>query len=427
MGRRARAGLRPGHGSRMSRRCSLRVLGALAAVLALGLPPLSNGAQALTDKVTTGLPFVQTDAPEVLAAVKVAPADRVYVMDSAFMHIADSRINIFDRRDGRFLGFVSTGFNGQMLLSMDGQTIYDVTTYFSRLTRGERTDVVEAYDAHTLRFLREIRIPDKRASVLNYKGVLRLSGNGQFLLEQNATPAVSVTVVDLQAHRFVNEVTATAGCWDIIPLPGTARSFATICGDGSLLWIELGEDGKVVAQQRSRPMFSVAEDPVFACAAVGKDALAFVSFNGIVHGARLDRARHAFTFVPKWPLVQDASDRAAGWVPGGVNLIAMDAATHRLYVLMHPHGKEGSQGQPAQEIWVFDMGTHRRVARVPADGAVSMTLDRADPQVPRLLTIDGNNVRVYDISAPAPVLVRTIKAAAEASVQVEPGIPPGTE
>jgi methylamine dehydrogenase heavy chain len=94
---------------------------------------------------------------------------------------------------------------------------------------------------------------------------------------------------------------------------------------------------------------------------------------------------------------------------------------------MHPHGKEGSQGQPAQEIWVFDMGTHRRVARVPADGAVSMTLDRADPQVPRLLTIDGNNVRVYDISAPAPVLMRTIKAAAEASVQVEPGIPPGTE
>jgi amicyanin-dependent methylamine dehydrogenase large subunit len=390
-------------------------------------PALLLCAQSSVAATANGLPLSQTKAPTVLAAVNVSPADRIYVMDSAFMHIADSRINVFDKRDGRFLGFVSTGFNGQMLLSMDGRTIYDVTTYFSRLTRGERTDVVEAYDAHTLRFLREIPIPAKRASVLNYKGVLRLSGNGQFLLEQNATPAVSVTVVDLRAKKFVNDVTATAGCWDIIPLPGTARSFATICGDGSLLWIELGDDGKVVAQRRSRPMFSVADDPIFACAAFENDTLMFVSFNGNVYSARLDRANRTFRFGPAWPLVQDAFDRAAGWVPGGANLIAADGATHRLYVLMHPHGKEGSQGYPAKEIWVFDTDTHRRVARVPANGAISIAPDRANPQSPQLLAIDGNNVQIFDIAKAVPELVRTIKGAAEASVQVQAGIPLATE
>jgi aralkylamine dehydrogenase heavy chain/methylamine dehydrogenase heavy chain len=174
-------------------------------------------------------------------------------------------------------------------------------------------------------------------------------------------------------------------------------------------------------------MFSVADDPIFACAAFENDTLMFVSFNGNVYSARLDRANRTFRFGPAWPLVQDAFDRAAGWVPGGANLIAADGATHRLYVLMHPHGKEGSQGYPAKEIWVFDTDTHRRVARVPANGAISIAPDRANPQSPQLLAIDGNNVQIFDIAKAVPELVRTIKGAAEASVQVQAGIPLATE
>ena len=360
-------------------------------------------------------------APRVLESIEVPPADRLFVMDSNFHHLTDSRVNVFNKRTGKFVGFVPTSFNGQMTVSRDGTKIYDVTTYFSRVPRGDRTDVVEIYNIDNLTFEKEIQIPAKRATALNYDGIVRMTGDGNFLLVQNANPGVSITVVDLKQQKFVNEITATAGCWGIIPLPDTPRSFATICGEGSLLSLTLGDDGKVSGQKRSAPMFPVKDDPVFISPGVTNDGLTFVSFNGNVYSAQLNRKDMSFTFAAPWSLLQTPKDKAERWVPGGYNLMDVDARSNRLYVFMHPQGQEGSHKNPARELWVYDLTTKQRVARVPGLDALSMSILHGAK--PELATIDGGNVHIYDISAPTPRLVRTIEKAAEAALQVMGGAP----
>jgi aralkylamine dehydrogenase heavy chain/methylamine dehydrogenase heavy chain len=361
------------------------------------------------------------DAPHVLQSIETDPSDRLIDKESNFYHLTDSSVKLCDKGNGEFLGFVPTSFNGQMTVSKDGTKIYDVTTYFSRVPRGERTDVVEIYNIDNLTFEKEIEIPPKRATALNYDGILRLTGDGRFLLVQNANPGVSITVVDLKHQQFVNEITATAGCWGIIPLPATPRSFATICAEGSLLSLTLDDDGKVSEQKRSTPMFSVKDDPVFISPGVTADGLTFVSFHGNVYTAKLDRKDLSFTFAPPWSLLQTEQDKSGRWVPGGYNLMDVDARNNRLYVFMHPDGHEGSHKTPAKELWVYDLGTKRRVARIPGLDALSMSVIHG-PQ-PELATIDGGNVHIYDISTPTPKLVRTIEKAAGASLQVMGGVP----
>lgn len=347
-------------------------------------------------------------------SVQGEPANRIYVVDTVFNHMIASELHVFDASDGKFLGLVPLSFIGFVQLSHDGKNIYVATTYYSRNTRGKRTDVVEVWDADTLSFVREIKIPNKRASSLTYDGMFQLTNDGRFALVQNATPAQSVSVVDLQKHKFVEEITATAGCWSIIPLPDTPRSFAAICGNGSLMTLALDEDGNLADQQRSKPMFPVANDPIFIAPGVLPHKLVFVSFYGNVYTADVDE--NGVSFEPEWSLLND-EDKADNWRPGGYNLLAVDPDSKRLYITMHPDGKEGSHKNPAAEIWVFDLKTRKRIARIPGRHALSVEIDKAG-DFPRLLTIDGGNVNVYDISEPEPEYLRTIENAAEAGLQV---------
>ncbi|CAM5786034.1 amine dehydrogenase large subunit [Castellaniella caeni] len=346
-------------------------------------------------------------------SVKVDPAQRVYVMDAVFMHLTDSRLNQFDRKTGKFLGMIPTSFNGLAQVSKDGKNIYVATTYYERVTRGERTDTVEIWDNSTLSFVKEIVVPPKKAGALNYDGMFRQTNDGRFILLQNATPAASVTVVDAQKRAFVNEITATAGCWSIIPVPGAPRSFSTICGDGALLTVTLGDDGKVASQNRSQPMFPVKDDPIFITPGLLSDRMVFVSFYGNVYTAK--PTKDGMSFEPTWSLL-DQEDKAKNWVPGGYNLLAVEPKSQRLYIFMHPDGKEGSHKNPAAEIWVYDLKTKQRVARIPGQDALSMSV--IPGKHPQLLTIDGGNAHIYDISAPEPKLVQTIKGASESALQL---------
>ncbi|PLC48944.1 amine dehydrogenase [Pollutimonas subterranea] len=340
---------------------------------------------------------------------------RIYVMDSVFQHLTESRLNIYDGATGKFLGMVPTSYNGHMQVSKDGKNIYTMTTYHERVTRGKRTDVVEIWDGSALTFKKEIIIPAKRAQALNYNGIFRQTTDGEFIVLQNATPATSITVVDVAKEKFATEITSTAGCWSVIPLPNKPRSFMTICGDGSLLSINLDAEGKVASQHRSTRMFPVQDDPIFIAPGLLNDKAYFVSFHGNVYTA--DLHGNEIKFEPVWSLLSEA-DKAKGWVPGGYNLIDVEQASKRLYVFMHPDGKEGSHKNPAAEIWVYDLASKTRIARVPGRDALSMSIVQGAS--PRLLTLDGGNVNIYDISAVQPEYLKTIEGAGEAALQVLP-------
>jgi methylamine dehydrogenase heavy chain len=82
--------------------------------------------------------------------------------------------------------------------------------------------VLEVWDTQTLGFKYEVVLPPKRAQTLNYRGMVSVTGNGRFVLVQNATPATSITVVDLAEKKVATEV-QTPVCWGSCSLPVTPR------------------------------------------------------------------------------------------------------------------------------------------------------------------------------------------------------------
>ena len=143
---------------------------------------------------------------------------------------------------GRFVGELDTGFGSMRVVpSLDGRVIYSPETYFSRGTRGERTDVISLYDPAHLSFISEIQIPPKRSSNLPMMANAQLTDDGRFLMVYNFNPGQSITVVDTQTRKFVGEI-ESSGCALIYPTGN--RSFFSICADGALLNTVIDDTGK---------------------------------------------------------------------------------------------------------------------------------------------------------------------------------------
>lgn len=339
---------------------------------------------------------------------------RLYVSDISINHIVDGRLHVIDGDTLQYLGMISTAYAGNATLSIDRRELYVATTYYSRLSRGERTDVVDIHDTQTLEHKGEIVIPARHAQALPYKGLARPSSDGRWLFVQNATPASSVTVVDLKARKFAAEV-PTPGCWIVIPSQTEGRRFSTLCGDGTLQTIVLNEDGSPKSRARSARFFHPDEDPVFVQTDNIGDRHFFVSYKGQVHAA--DLSGDEPKVEAPWPLASSAEARR-GWRPGGYQLIAVHRRTGRLFVAVHAGGGEGSHKNPAQEIWVFDLETKKRVAKLPGHNAIAIAVSQADQ--PKLFAIDGLNMglAVYDAGS-RPRFLRRMEQIGEAATLLE--------
>jgi methylamine dehydrogenase heavy chain len=325
-----------------------------------------------------------------------ATPHRIYLTDVAIAHIVDGKLLVIDGKSMKVLGMVATGFAGQTTLSPDRSELYVATSYFAKLNRGERIDQVDVYDTQTLALKSEIVIPPKHAQALPYKGTIRASADGRFLFVQNATPASSVSVVDLKAGKLVGEI-ATPGCWIVLPAQSAPQRFSTLCGDGTMLTVTLDAEGKQQTQKRSQRFFDPDGDALFVAADSIDDRYYFVSFKGRVHVANV--GGEEASFEPPWSLV-GAADAKEGWRPGGYQPLALHAGSGRLYVGMHAKGAEGSHKNPAQQIWAFDLQTKKRIARVPGHNAVALAVTR-EARAPTLYAFDPvkTAIVVYDAGA----------------------------
>lgn len=369
---------------------ALRVACGLSLALAALLPP-AHAAPAAGAGVAPPPPL----PIEQLAVSKLPAPDayRLYVGDPSMFHLVDGRVHVVDAKSMRYLGGIGAGFSGISTVSRDGRTLYVATTYHSRLQRGTRTDVVEAYGTDDLGLRYEVEIPPRHVQGLPIKAVIATTADDRFLLVQNATPATSVTVVDTQARKVAAEI-ALPGCYGVIPWPSQPRRFSAICGDGTMTTVTLDEHGAQAGNTVSAAFFNPDEDPVFMHHEFVGDTLHLVSYHGVVHELAFAGDAPAQTLT--WPLV-DASARRQDWRPGGYQLFAIDRRAGRLYVGMHDHGKEGSHKTPAKEIWVFDLATHRRIARWPGQGAIAMTALPADPARLVLLRASDNRLLGIDL------------------------------
>jgi len=338
------------------------------------------------------LPAEQTRIEPLLPANDL----RLYLTDPSMGHLVDGRVHIIDGTKMRYLGLIGTGFAASTVLSPDRKHLFVATTYHSRLQRGTRTDVVEIYRTDDLTFEREIEIPAKHAQGLQIKVLMQPSADGRFLLIQNATPATSVTVVDLAANKVTAEI-ANPGCWGTLPWPKNASRFSTVCGDGTLQTFDLDAAGKQAGSQRSAPFIDTDTDRVFMHYEMVDTRATLVSFYGTVH--RINLSGDQPSFAPTWSLL-DAATKKQGWRPGGYELFTVDPRTDRMYIGMHGKGVEGTHKNPAEQIWAVDLSQQKRLSRTPGHTAIAMTLTRGDK--PQLILLSGadNTLVALDVGKP---------------------------
>ncbi len=233
------------------------------------LSPVRSGADAGAPE-----PLPSEAAGSILAAPPLAP-HQAWIADFVLERTAG-----FDGDSGQVLGMLSTGVGAiSPVFSQARNEIYLPETYYSRGSRGERTDVVTIYDATTLAPISEVPLPPKRADIVHAMALSTLLDDGRFLALANLTPATSVTIVDVEERRLVGEI-ATPGC-HLVYAAGPRRFFS-LCGDGALLLVALDAQGAEQSRARSEPFFDVLGDPVTEKAVRHGDEWIFVSFDGLV-------------------------------------------------------------------------------------------------------------------------------------------------
>jgi methylamine dehydrogenase heavy chain len=281
----------------------------------------------------------------------------LYVFDYMFDNEIDGRVYLYDGDSNRRLGQIGAGFYSSLNLSPDGGTTAVASTYFARGSRGTRTDVVEFTDNTTLTVTHEILLPSKRA--LTALGLFNLSysPDGHLLYAAYMTPAASFGVLDPAAGKLLGEVDS-AGCVLVIPSGGYRVS--SICESGRLLTVTLDAQGRELARTMSEPFFDADHDPVYVQGIPSTRGDVFLSFLGEVH--EIDFSGTQPEFAAPWSLVSQAEK--GHWRPGGYQVGAIHRELGRLYVPMH-EGGEGTHKDGGTEIWVYDMASHRRVARWP--------------------------------------------------------------
>lgn len=273
---------------------------------------------------------------------------------------SESRAYLFDG-DGANLGQLNTGtWLNNLIIDELRDEILTVETYFSRGTRGERSDQVVIYDPHTLQPIEEIRIPAKRMQAVKSTGVATFSDDSRFLLVVNFTPAQSVTVVDMEKRQFVTEID-TPGC--SVLYPAGDRDFYSICGNGGFMQIRLDDEGQPVFKKRHPPLFDPVGDFLTTAASRIGDTWYFVSFENNVHAITMTADNIGIS--KQWSLVTD-SERADNWRISGQHHTAVHKETGQLFVLMH-QGEEHTFEESGEEVWVFDTLSGDRTKSISLD------------------------------------------------------------
>jgi methylamine dehydrogenase heavy chain len=317
----------------------------------------------------------------------------VLVNDMNFLGYLDGKVYLFDGDSGRMLGMMSTGaYQNAVEIAPDFSAVYAPATFYSRHSRGTRTDAVVIYDTTSLAAGAddEVVIPPKRATGMPQRAYSGIGDDGRFVYVANMTPAASVSVVDVKARKFAGEI-ATPGC--SLVYPTGPRSFATLCGDGTLETLVVDVEGALASRTRTAKFFDPDLDPLTEKASRLANTWLYVSFAGYVHPVEFTNGKA----VPgeKWSLFSDA-ERTAGWRPGGSQFTAVHEGLRRLYVIVNQGGAH-SHKNPGEQVWVYDLGSRERLQVIDVGGhvsAIAVTKDSAPLLFGTML--DAPVVRVLD-------------------------------
>lgn len=310
----------------------------------------------------------------------------VWVMDPMLNAMPDGRAYLIDGAAGRILGMLNTGYSFVSLsLPPAYDWIYAAETYYSRHTRGERTDVVSVYNRNTLAPVEEIVIPTKRASTIPRLSNAAVTDDGRFMMVYNFTPAPSVSIVDLVNRSFVYEA-QIPGCAMIYPTG--PRQFFSLCGDGRILVLTLDDSGKVQTRFNSEPFYSL-DDPITEAGVRYEDRWIFASADGEAYEVAV--GADSVTVVT-WPLISSGSQNR--WI-GGMQHLAVHEARGELYSVTH-EGAQRDYEAAGDEVWVYDIDARSRVRVLELAQPANSILVSQDPE-PLLFVLPlANELDIYD-------------------------------
>lgn len=253
------------------------------------------------------------------------------------------------------LGF--PGWRGQYVLPKAQDLAY-LTTSVWEYGHGKRTSFVEIWNVPTASPTGvRIEVPPRLAITGPIQAMAGLSADERFLFLQNATPATSVTVVDLVANKFAGEI-PIPGCFGIYPSVTTNNKFMTLCGDGKIVTAVVDAKGKSAKIERSVPIFNADEDPLFMSSVHDGDAFFFVSYQGSVY--EVDASGITATLAQKYSIVAGTE---GGCKPTGEQVLAYAPEGKTLFVLMIPDAHEGDQDSFGKEVWAVDVKERRVLSR----------------------------------------------------------------
>lgn len=317
---------------------------------------------------------------------------RAYMVDVEFDNMVAGRILVIDPDQKRLLGMVSTGYVAPSTLSRDGKMLYSADLFYSRGTRGTRTDVLTAWDSSTLSPSWEVVIPSKRAMSITQRFGMATSADDRFVYVYNFTPSTSITVVDTLEKAVSSEI-AIPGC--VLSYPVGERRIASLCGDGSIQLLTIGDDGKETARTQTKFFDPNAEKLVERAVNVG-DTYYFVTTTGTVR--TLDLSGKEPKILPSWSLVTDAEQKA-GWAPGGWQLMASAPKLNRLYVLMHDAHEPMKWEDPSPFVWVYDLKTQKKIATLEAQTPIWSLQATSDDNPLLLGTNVAGGMEIFDLKS----------------------------
>jgi methylamine dehydrogenase heavy chain len=348
--------------------------------------------------------------PNSLSLPAVYPSSWVFVYAASY-NISIGSFDIIDvaadtkEYKGQFQG----AFYPSLIDPAASPELYVADTYFEKGSYGKRTDVLAILDKSHLEEVGEVILPAQKRAVMEEGIRMDMTRDGAFMLILNFTPASSVTVVDLHHRQVANEV-PIPGCTSIYP--NGARSFSSLCENGSMVTFTLGESGKVVHESRSESFNDIDHDTLYMEPARGSSINYFVTAKGNVRP--VDMSGAAPTILPMWPLMTH-EEAADGWrtAPGVTGSLQTLDKRGRLYVAVsRDTGYEGPLwiGRNT-EVWVYDVHSQKRVGRIPLkNGATS--IDVTQGETPYLVAVAGGGANagtsldVYNAST--AYFVRTI-------------------
>ncbi|MGQ0619590.1 MAG: amine dehydrogenase large subunit [Panacagrimonas sp.] len=363
----------------------MRMLSAIALVIGSG--------SLIAADFPTPLPVETTGKSETLPAVY--PKEWVLLHDVNFFSLVDGKMVVVDVSDttSPYKGMIGAGQMASLLQGTAQPELYVAETFYSRRTRGERTDAITIYDTKTLAYKDEIILPGgKRGQFVTQKNSFQFTDGERLGLVFNFTPAASVTVVDLQARKVLSEI-QIPGC--SLMYPTGKRGFSTLCGNGTLATFNLDEQGKEAGRSTTAAFNDIDKDPLFMKTAIIDGVTHLVSFKGRVQP--LDLTGEKAVVNQAWSLVDEA-DQKDNWRPGGWQVLTADKNSH-LYVLMQKDGHEGTHKNGGEEVWVFDAKKMRRLERFKLTNP-GVSIEVTQGKKPYLVVLNAAmEVDVYDFDS----------------------------